>query len=54
VGNSKGTPVNYSVEHDMMNPTTLAFGLGLLLLAAGPAPAQIIKGVMSIKGAEMS
>jgi hypothetical protein len=38
----------------MMNPKAFACGLGLLLLAAGSAPAQIIKGVMSIKGAEMS
>ena len=38
----------------MMNQTTLVLGMGLVLLAAGPAPAQILKGVMSIKGAEMS
>ena len=29
-------------------------GIGLLLLAAWPANAEIIKGVMAIKGAEMS
>jgi hypothetical protein len=28
--------------------------LGLFLVPALPAPAQIVKGVMSIKGAEMS
>ena len=37
-----------------MPRTTIAFGLGLLLLSALPAQAEIIKGVMAIKGAEMS
>jgi hypothetical protein len=37
-----------------MPRTTIAIGLGLLLLAALPASAEIIKGVMAIKGAEMS
>ena len=32
----------------------LPIALGLLLVAALPAHAQIVKGVMAIKGAEMS
>ena len=34
--------------------TRLTAALGLLLLAALPAHAKIVKGVMAIKGAEMS
>ncbi len=37
-----------------MHPTKIALGFGLLLLAVLPAQAEIIKGVMLIKGAEMS
>ncbi len=37
-----------------MRRTTIGFGLGLLLLTALPASAEIVKGVMKIKGAEMS
>ena len=37
-----------------MHKMTFALGVGLLLLAVAPAPAEIIKGVMAIKGAEMS
>ena len=37
-----------------MPRTTIALGLGLFFLAAMPAPAEIVKGVMAIKGAEMS
>lgn len=37
-----------------MHGKTIALGFGLLLLAALPGQAEIVKGVMSIKGAEMS
>jgi hypothetical protein len=37
-----------------MHRTTIALGVGLFLLAALPGHAEIVKGVMSIKGAEMS
>ena len=37
-----------------MHGTKLAVGFGLLLVAALPASAEIVKGVMGIKGAEMS
>ncbi len=37
-----------------MHRTTSALGFGLILLAALPAQAEIVKGVLSIKGAEMS
>jgi hypothetical protein len=32
----------------------LSAALGLVLLAAGPASAEIVKGVLSVNGAEMS
>jgi hypothetical protein len=41
-------------EDEAMNSTRIALGLGLCLAAALPASAEIIKGVMAIKGAEMS
>jgi hypothetical protein len=37
-----------------MRRTTLVLGLGLVLLSAHAANAEIIKGLMAIKGAEMS
>jgi hypothetical protein len=37
-----------------MHGTRLAVGFGLLLSAALPAHGEIVKGVMGIKGAEMS
>jgi hypothetical protein len=37
-----------------MSPTPAGLGFGLLLVAALPASAEIVKGVMAIKGAEMS
>lgn len=37
-----------------MNRIAVALGGGLLLLAALPASGDIVKGVMGIKGAEMS
>ena len=37
-----------------MQRTTLALGLCLFLLPALPARAEIVKGVLTIKGAEMS
>jgi hypothetical protein len=37
-----------------MQRTIILLGLGLVLLPAAPARAEIIKGVMGIKGAEMS
>ena len=37
-----------------MQRTTLALGFGLLLLAAPAAHGEIVKGLMAIKGAEMS
>ena len=37
-----------------MRRTTTALSFGLFLLATLPADAEIVKGVMAIKGAEMS
>jgi hypothetical protein len=37
-----------------MQRTSLALGLGMFLLSAPAAPAEITKGVLAIKGAEMS
>jgi hypothetical protein len=37
-----------------MRRTTLVFGLGLVLLSAPTASAEIVKGVLSVNGAEMS
>jgi hypothetical protein len=37
-----------------MHPTKIALGFGLLFLAVQPVQAEIIKGIMIIKGAEMS
>lgn len=37
-----------------MRRTTLVFGLGLVLLSARAANAEIVKGVLSVNGAEMS
>jgi hypothetical protein len=37
-----------------MRRTTLVFGLGLVLLSAPAANAEIVKGVLAVNGAEMS
>jgi hypothetical protein len=37
-----------------MKRTPIALGLALCLLATWPASAEIVKGVLAIKGAEMS
>jgi hypothetical protein len=37
-----------------MRQTTLAFGLGLVLLSAPAANAEIVKGVLMVRGVEMS
>ena len=37
-----------------MQRTTLVFGLGLVLLSAPAASADIVKGVLSVNGAEVS
>jgi hypothetical protein len=37
-----------------MRSRTLLVGLGILGLALAPAHAEIVKGVMAVKGAEMS
>ena len=37
-----------------MRHTTTVLGLGLALLAALPANAEIVKGVLRVRGAEMS
>ena len=36
-----------------MKPTAIVLGLGIFILPALPASAEILKGVMAIKGAEM-
>jgi hypothetical protein len=37
-----------------MHAQRWCWALGLSLLAAGPASAEVIKGVLSVKGAQMS